>query len=185
MIASTLLITFALLLLLVLLTWATKDNEMENYTTSGQIPDSVSGEPSRNPLPASIVFQIFCREDWEFILRMRSPRLRRMYQEERRRVALQWVERTSQDVSDIMRAHRLASRQSRDLDVATESKLLFQYFKLRLLCGLLVVFIRVFGPHALGDMAAQASDLYQGIGRSLRDVSLAGRMMSAEETTTH
>jgi hypothetical protein len=100
---------------------------------------------------------------------MRSPRLLRIYQEERRKVALHWVRRTSREVSKIMLTHRLASRQSDNLDAATEAKLLFQYLRLQFVCGLLVFLIKILGPHALNDLASYAGELYQRLGWALAD----------------
>ena len=84
-----------------------------------------------------------------------------------------------------MRAHRLNSRQSQDLEVATEASLLLQYLNLRLVFGLLGLLIRAFGPHALGDLAAHASELYQRIGRVLPDSSLGRNPITSEDTATH
>ena len=126
-----------------------------------------------------LVLRIFSREDREFILLMRSPRLQRIYQEERRKVALHWVRRTSLEVSRIMRTHRLIARQSRNLDAGAEAKLFCQYLQLRFICGLLVLFIKTFGPHVLHDLASYAGQLSQLIGRALPDAAAANHVVSS------
>jgi hypothetical protein len=119
--------------------------------------------------PAELANRIFSKDDREFIARTRSPRLQQLYKQERRKVALQWVRCTSREVSRIMRNHRLGSRQSTNLNVAAETKLFCQYAELRFLCGMLLLLIRLFGPHALMDMASHAGELYQRLGRRMTD----------------
>jgi hypothetical protein len=120
----------------------------------------------RDVLPiGEIASRIFSREDREFVLRLGSRGLRSMYQNERREVALLWVARISRAVGKIMQEHKLASRYSRSLDAVTEAKLVLQYARFRLVCGLLMVLIRIFGPHALGDLAAHVGELYQRISK--------------------
>jgi hypothetical protein len=174
-------ILILLVLIIGIVLWMARDPEFDDFTPTAS-PDSDS---QNYPLPPSVVARIFSPEDRQFIARLRCSRLQRIYRRERSRVALYWVFRTSNDISKIMQVHRLASRRSRNLDVATETKLLFQYFKLRFLCGLLVLSIRSFGPHALTEIALQAGELYRGIGRALAESPLANRVATADDTTTH
>jgi len=125
--------------------------------------------------PAELAIRIFSQKDREFILRTRSSRLQRLYREERRKVALYWVRRTSRDVSQIMRNHRLRSRQSSNLNVAVEMKLVFLYVQLRFLCGILLVLIQLLGPHVPVNLAARAGELYQRIGRALSEAGAVNR----------
>ena len=122
----------------------------------------------RDVLPiGDIASRIFSREDREFVLRLGSPGLRSMYQKERREVALLWVARVSRAVGNIMQEHKLASRYSRNLDAGTEAKLAIQHARFRLFCVLLGLLIRIFGPHALGDLAAHVGELYQRISKAV------------------
>ena len=166
-----------------LLLWLTREKDVEE-TSPEQTSDTGEVRVPDGNRRAEIVFRVFSSEDEKFVAHLRSPRLRRMYQQERRRVALHWVLRTSRDVSKIMSAHRLASRQTKNLDVRTETKLFLQYFRLRVTCALLVVLIKTFGPHFLSDLAAHVSELYRGIGKVLAEGSMAARLV-AEDTTTH
>lgn len=143
-----------------------------------------SGAESREGLPgAQIVRRIFCEEDREFISLMHSRRLQRVYQEERRRVALHWVRRISHEIGRIMCTHRLNSRQSQDLRVAAEAKLFMQYLWLRFLCGLLLFLIYLFGPHAIQHLAFYAGELYQQIGGALAATGAAARGTAQNVTT--
>jgi hypothetical protein len=123
--------------------------------------------------PGELTARIFSREDRDYIRRTGSSALEILYLRERRKVASHWVRQVSEEVGWIMREHRLRSRQSANLSVIAESKLFFYYAELKLLCGLMLVLVRIFGPHALVDLAARAGELYQRIGRSLPDVLAA------------
>ncbi len=173
-----------LAIFLVLLLFITGNAEASERA-SGAAPEGPGAEGRDAGLPLELVVRIFSREDRDFIFRMRSPRLQRIYKEERRQVALHWVRRTSREARRIMRVHRLNSRQSQDLEVATEASLLVQYLNLRLVFGLLGLLIRAFGPHALSDLAAHAGELYQRIGRVLPEGSLGRNPATVEDTATH
>ena len=183
MTATPLLIALAFFFVALLL-WLTRDEDTMAEDEPPSDGAEEAGFPDGKPR-AEIVSRVFSDEDQKFIYHLESPRLRRMYQQERRKVALHWVVRTARDVKKIMRAHRLASRQSQNLDVRTETKLLLQYLRLRITCALLILLIKSFGPHFLSDLAAHASELYRGLGRALAEGSLATRIATAEETTTH
>jgi hypothetical protein len=68
--------------------------------------------------------------------------------------------------------------------VVAEAKLLWQYLELRFICGLLVLLIETFGPHALHDLASYAGALSQLIGRTLSDSATANRVASSENPGT-
>jgi hypothetical protein len=145
-------------LLIFLLSLVTRERGEDQWS-------SVPGNPVRcghdgKPEFTKLVRRIFSTEDWDFISQMGSPRLRRIYGEERRRVALHWVRQTSRDLTQVMRTHRLASRRSPDLDAGAEARLSLQYWELRCTCALLLLLLHLFGPHALARVAAYAGELY-------------------------
>ena len=180
--STAIFVAFAILLVLVLLLIARRKEVEER---EGERAAAAAQGECRNTLQRpELVLRIFSGEDREFVLQMRSPRLQRMYKEERRRVALQWVRKTSREVRMIMRTHRLISRLSRNLDAAAEAKLLWQYLELRLICALLVLFIETVGPHALHDLASYAGELSQLIGRALPQAVAANPVASPENPGT-
>jgi hypothetical protein len=164
-----------LVLLLLLSTRGEKDEDLA--TTATRKRDRL-GSADALP-PAELVLRIFSPKDREFIRLMHSPRLQRLYQEERRKVALHWVRRTSREVSAIMRRHRLNSRYSQNVSVVTETKLFGQYLQLRFLCGVLLFLIQFFGPHALADLATYAGKLYEQLGRAIPDAKSVGQVASS------
>ena len=123
--------------------------------------------------------RIFSPEDQKFVNRLGSPRLEQIYRAERTRVALYWVHSVSSEVRQVMREHRVAAGTKRNLQVRREMALVFHYAEFRLLCGLLAFSIRVFGPHALGNVAVHVLRLSEGIGKVLQEASAAARIEPA------
>ena len=144
---------------------------------------AAGGPPKREEVPdaleaTALAERIFSREDQEFVARLQSRRLQHLYREERRRVAVHWVRRTSEDVSGIMRKHRLSSRQSTNLNAATEAKLFWQFVEVKFFCGVLRLLVHVSGPHVLVNLAAHTGALYQRIGRSFPQTNAVGGTVS-------
>ena len=131
------------------------------------------------PETAACIQRIFSSEDRDFVEKQHSSRLRQVYRAERTRVALYWVKRASSDVAQIMRDHRLGARESQNLEVAREVGLTLRYAEFRILCGILVLLIRLFGPHALKDMATYTLNVSQSIGRVLEEATAASRIQAA------
>lgn len=109
--------------------------------------------------PAEVVEQVFSSQDFAYISRMGSSRLRRFYISERRRIAMGWIRRTSADLSRAIQFHVRAAREAQDLEAATEAKVLLQYVQLRCLCGLLLLSVVLVRPSLLQEIAVYASGL--------------------------
>lgn len=162
-------IPILLLLLLSLLgaTWNLEvdqpDESMEGFSRRAQ-----DGQDS-----ALCIRRIFSPEDQKFVERQGLPRLREIYRAERTRVALFWVHSVSAEVAQIMRDHRLAAGTQHNLRVRQELRLILQYLEFRILCGLLAFSVRVFGPHALVNLATHVLQVSQGIGKVLEESTAA------------
>jgi hypothetical protein len=178
MISTSIFVTLAILLvvLLLMITGRDEPDEQAHAGSTGRPGGNCDHALQRSEL----VIRIFSPQDREFILLFRSPQLRHIYRKERRMVALHWVRRTSREVRSIMRVHRLGSRQTQNLNVAAEARLVFQYLEFQFICALLAFLIRIFGPHALNDLAVYAGNLYRLIGHTLLDGAAATRVASAE-----
>lgn len=174
-------IFIALAILLVLLLAISRSEEREEQASAGA-PERFPQVCRGTMPPLELVVRIFSHEDRKFILRMRSPELHLLYKAERRKVALHWVRRSSREVSRIMRVHRLASRQSQSLEVASEAGLLFEFLRLKVLFVLLLLLVRALGPDVLGDLAAYAGELYQRIGRAMPEGSLGNNPAMSEDS---
>ncbi|HTZ34017.1 MAG TPA: hypothetical protein VMH31_16270 [Methylomirabilota bacterium] len=126
--------------------------------------------------PGVCIRRIFSSEDQKFVERQGLPRLREIYRAERTRVALFWVRSVSAEVAEIMREHRVAAGTRQNLRVRRELLLILQYVEFRVVCGLLAFSIRVFGPHALANLATHLLQVSQGIGRVLEEGAAASQI---------
>jgi hypothetical protein len=108
------------------------------------------------PCPCEFVARVFSNDDFRYVLAINSPALAKLFQRERKQVALAWVRQTSAAIQRTMREHKQVSRTSHDLDAGTEFKLLLLYSELMLLCGVLFVAVRSVGPLGLRRLADYA-----------------------------
>jgi hypothetical protein len=113
--------------------------------------DESSGDPSL--CPPEFAARIFSPADSTFVAAERSGELVRLFQHERRVVALVWVHQTKAAIHRIMREHTRLTRQSADLNLVTEAKLA--------ICDLLILAIQAAGPARLGAVATYAASLSQ------------------------
>jgi hypothetical protein len=144
-------------LLLVLMVLATK-----GWLVSRNLhepPLARSEDDTTEPCPEEFVLRIFSRADWDFVREVRSGSIERLFERERRRVALVWVRQTSAMIRKVMRGHAEAARQSRNLDVSTEISILAQYVALMAICGILSVVIQIAGTLWIGGLAHFAQRL--------------------------
>jgi hypothetical protein len=111
--------------------------------------------------PPEFAARIFSAADWTFVSAERSREIVRLFQHERRVVALVWVHQTKSTIHRIMREHTRVARQSHDLHLATEAKLLAHYFQLVAICDLLILAIQSAGPARVGSLATYAASLSQ------------------------
>ena len=123
-----------------------------------------------------IVSQIFSAADAKFISGLQSPGLENLFRRERTAVALHWVQETSTFISKIMHRHLEASRMSADLEIAVEARILLQYTRLKLDCGLFFVLIGLLGPHRLAGTAWYAERFTQRFGEGLAEFKLAAHL---------
>jgi hypothetical protein len=171
------LVVFALVLVVLLMLSTSNEEDEDPASAAGRNRDRLG---SADPLqPAELVLRIFSPKDREFIRLTHSPCLQRLYQEERRKVALHWVRQTSREVSTIMRHHRLNSRYSKNVNAAAEAKLFGQYLELRFLCGALQFLIQLLGPHALGDLASHAAKLHEQLSRATLDATTGSQVAAS------
>jgi hypothetical protein len=155
----------AVFLLLLILVWVratlAQRDELSNHETF--LPRESEALAA---CPQEFVSRIFDGQDLEFISGFESPQLQRFFRRERNAVALLWVRQTSAAIRGIMRQHLEASRQSKDLNFATEAKIFAQYAQLRFFCGILFVSIGLVGPQKLRGVALYAQQLTQQLGHA-------------------
>src|SRR5260370_7745543 len=81
-------------------------------------------EPTRTPreleemetCPEGFASKIFSRADWEFVRGLKAERIERLFQQERKRVALVWVRQTSPIIRKVIRHNAPPARQNHTLE---------------------------------------------------------------------
>ena len=151
------------------------------FRTDLPLYDETSGDPSL--CPPEFAARLFSTADWTFVSGEKSREIVRLFQHERRVVALAWVHQTKTAIRRIMRDHTRVTRHSQDLHLATEMRLVFHYVQLVAICDLLIVAIQSAGPASVGSLATYAASLSQrfadaqhalAITTTARDLSGAG-----------
>ncbi len=165
----------ALVLLLVLLARVRAEASSKDSRSDWGASDQEQGE-SMEPCSPEIVSQLFSAADSKFISALESPGLKNLFRRERTSVALHWVQETSALISKIMRRHLEASRLSADLEIDVEARILLQYTRLKLYCGILFALIGLLGPQRLAGTALYAERFIQRIGEGLAEFQLAAQL---------
>jgi hypothetical protein len=177
MIGSASLVAGAVLLLLLLAVIA------KGWLAARQLQDVAPAsreEDAMEPCAEEVVSRIFSRADWEFVRGLKAGRIERLFEQERKRVALVWVRQTSATIRKVMREHAEAARQSANLQFSTETNILAQFLTLMAVCGTLSMAIQIAGPLWLGGLAQYAQRLSQRV-MKLQESFQAGGLAKAEE----
>ena len=165
----------AIVLLLVLLVWVKAQASSMDSRSDWDASDQEQGESVEACSP-EIVSRLFSAADSKFISGLESPGLENLFRRERTAVALHWVQETSSFISKIMRRHLEASRLSADLEIAVEARIILQYARLKLYCGILFVFIGLLGLQRLAGTAQYAERFIHRIGEGLVEFQLAAQL---------
>jgi hypothetical protein len=164
--------------LLVLLTLAVLKGWLASRRSEPRL--AASEEDAIERCPEEFVNRVFSRCDWEFVHALRAASIERLFDQERKKVALVWVRQTSAVVRKVMHEHAQAARQSKNLEFSTEINLLGQFLMLMAVCGMLAVAIQLAGPLWLGGLAYFAQRLSQRVAK-LQESFQTGILASAGE----
>lgn len=93
-----------------------------------------------------LVARIFSEEDYQFVAEFGPPGPLQEFLEDRKRIALLWLQEVRANVQLLMGFYRKAARTNPDLVPSTEARILLQYLGFRLACWFLAVMIRLQGP---------------------------------------
>ena len=112
-------------------------------------------------LPAEMVARVFDRKDFEFVESQGSAGVRRLFLDERSRVARQWVCSVRAELKRLRAFHAGSARHYAQLNPLTELSLFLTFSRLLWACWMLEVFVRLRGPYAapriVGATAARAA----------------------------
>lgn len=97
-------------------------------------------------LQSALVERIFAPEDLDFVSALNAPQIRRRFQQERKKLAISWLQHTRRQISALMDLHlRLASYTSNP-SPTLEFKLSSQYLACVVMCRVLLILIWLGGP---------------------------------------
>jgi hypothetical protein len=137
-------------------------------------------EEETEPCPEELVNRVFSRSDWEFVRGLKASGIERLFERERKRVALVWVRQTSAMVRKIMRDHAQAARQSKNLEFSTEINIFSQFLMIMGVCGILSAAIQIAGPLSLGGLAHFAQRLSRRLSELQESIQAGGPANAAE-----
>jgi hypothetical protein len=148
----------ALILFGVFFVWFRRDlTAMKLPTPMDSLPAET--ESDQDPCPLEFVSKIFSSDDSSFVSRLDSAYLQKLFQRERRAVALCWVQQTAATARGIVRGHLEASRRQKDLVVLTEMGILLRYLQIQSLCFVMSLSIRLAGPQRVRALALYADGI--------------------------
>jgi hypothetical protein len=150
MIIAVLFLAIGLLLLalLMLLRVRTSDRASGELFENGR---GVTSPDSRIP-HRELTDRLFGPDDWEFVLAQGSDRIKRRFLQERRAVALAWMELVRLRTGELMHRHRILARTSSQLETVVELRLTLDYFSFQIFWQLVAVVIWLHGPLGLSTL---------------------------------
>ncbi|MGH9705770.1 MAG: hypothetical protein ACRD5R_03335 [Candidatus Acidiferrales bacterium] len=107
-------------------------------------------------LPQEFVARVFAEEDYAYIQKVGLPSIQRMFLQQRKRIALSWVNRIRLQISGLMQFHRSYSRFYERLSVPMELSMAGNFATLLFCCRALQISILLRGPYAAGAVARRA-----------------------------
>jgi hypothetical protein len=145
-----------LIVLLILLLLRERARDQDRF-------DCSEGDTTRAALRREALQQLtdrlFGSEDWHFIVKQGSPRLRRLFLQQRTDLALSWLRSVRVDARRLMRIHRARVRTSPRLEPQVELIVAVDYLLFELLCQVIALVIRLRGPVAMGRLVGCADGL--------------------------
>src|SRR5437879_10074945 len=92
-------------------------------------------------LPSGSVGRIFASEDCDFISSQTTRDVQRLFQQERKALAISWLRQTRKQIARLMDLHLKLASYTDDLGPAVEFKLATHYLSFIVVCRLLLVLL--------------------------------------------
>ena len=108
-------------------------------------------------LPPETVDRLFARSDFEYVAGTGSEEVRRVFIDERKRVALLWVSQVLQQIRGVKAFHLGAARFYSRLSLRTEMRLAVDFFALLCICRMLQLALYLRGPYAAPRMVGRVA----------------------------
>lgn len=109
--------------------------------------------------PQQLGDRLFGSEDWNFVLKERSVRLRRLFLQQRTALALCWLRAVRANATKLIRVHGAAARTNSRLEPLVEVRVVVDYLFVQVLCQILALAIWLRGPVNLSRFIRYADDL--------------------------
>lgn len=115
-------------------------------------------------LPGWFVERLFSKEDQIFVYSEGSVDISRLFDIERKAVALSWLKQTQEYLARLMDFHARLVRQRADLKPTAEFKLTLEYIQVYVVCKMLAGMIRLVGPVRVRSLGVRAVGMATQLG---------------------
>jgi hypothetical protein len=148
------------LLLIVLLTLSVlRARAADHALIESSEDDKTLAALRREALLQELTDRLFGSEDWHFIVKQGSARLRRLFLQQRTALALSWLRAVRANARRLVRIHREAVRTSRRLKPQDELTVAVDYLLFEMLCQVISLVIWLRGPVAMGRLVGYADGI--------------------------
>lgn len=144
-----------LLALVLLLLRRTAPSRMDTQQSLDE--EAHEAAPHLRPFPLHLGDRLFGLEDWEFVVRQKSPELKRQFLQYRTALALAWLRAARANATALVRAHSKASRKNSRLEPLIELGVIGDYLALQGLYWIITALIWLRGPVALKRLVGYAA----------------------------
>lgn len=136
-------------------------------------------------LPPWSVERVFSSQDHDFILSETSPQIRRLFEQERKNVALLWLHHTRKQVARLMDFHLEAARQNVELKETSEVRVALDYALFLLVYYSLCAIFRLWGPFRVRRLADYAVTAARRMCLASQGILAAINPASCDRLNTH
>lgn len=152
-------LAIGLLLIAILILALSRPKTTANPDSAIQQDEDLMPAAFAEVFPQQLGDRLFGAEDWNFIVKQRSDKLRRLFLQQRTALALSWLHGVKFNAEKLMRAHRAAARSNSQLRPLVELRVTGDYLLFKILCQLTVLVIWLRGPVDLTYLIAYIDDL--------------------------
>lgn len=110
-------------------------------------------------LPSGLVGRIFALEDCDFISSQTARDIQRLFQQERKALAISWLRHTRQQIARLMDLHLKLASYTDDPGPTVEFKLATHYLSFIVVCHLLLVLLWMRGPFGVRKVVDYTTDV--------------------------
>lgn len=109
--------------------------------------------------PQQLADRLFGSEDWEFIAKQESRRVKQLFLQQRTALALSWLRGARANATQLIRVHSATARKNSGLQPLVELRVIADYFIFQMLCQAIALVISLHGPVAMRRLVGYADVL--------------------------